>query len=73
MLIIINIIIIIINGNNYYCVLFCRQVVKDSKVKSRYHHLIANSFVEVIARKKLVLPIVILSITILSNSEFFLS
>jgi len=55
MLIIINIIIIIINVNNYYWVLFCRQVVKDSKVKSRYHHLIANSFVEVIARKKLVL------------------
>ena len=26
---------------------FCRQVVKDVKVKARYHHLIANSFVEV--------------------------
>lgn len=24
-----------------------RQVVKDTKVKGRYHHLIANSFVEV--------------------------
>lgn len=26
-----------------------RQVVKDTKVKARYHHLIANSFVEVSA------------------------
>ena len=34
-----------------------RQVVKDTKVKARYHHLIANSFVEVSDTMKILLSI----------------